>query len=36
MATAHPPEKLAFNTFAITLVGVLLWIAAAFVFVILE
>jgi hypothetical protein len=36
MASAHPPEKLAFNTFAITMIGIALWIAAAFLFVILE
>ena len=36
MATAHPPEKLAFNTFAISMIGIALWIAASFLFVILD
>jgi hypothetical protein len=36
LATAHPPEKLAFNTFAISMIGIVLWIAAAFLFVILD
>jgi uncharacterized membrane protein len=36
MATAHPPEKLASNVFWITFIGVVLWIAAAFLFVILD
>ena len=36
MAKAHPPEKLASNTFLLTMGGVLTWIAAAFIFVILD
>jgi hypothetical protein len=36
MATAHPPDKLAFNTFAISMIGIALWIAAAYVFVLLD
>lgn len=36
MAKAHPPEKLASNAFLITVVGVVAWIAAAFIFVILR
>ncbi len=35
MAKAHPPEKLASNVFLMTMAGVVAWIAAAFVFVIL-
>jgi hypothetical protein len=36
LATAHPPEKLAWNTFAISMIGIALWIAASFLFVILD
>jgi len=36
MGSAQPPEKLAFNTFAISMIGIVLWIAAAFLFVILD
>jgi len=34
MATAHPPEKLAFNVFAISMIGIGLWILASYFFVI--
>ena len=36
MATAHPPEKLASNAFWISIIGIVLWIAASFLFVILD
>jgi hypothetical protein len=36
MAKAHPPEKLAYNVFAISMIGIGLWIAASFLFVILS
>ncbi len=36
MAKQHPPEDLAWNTFALTMGGVVAWIAAAFTFVILD
>jgi hypothetical protein len=35
MAKAHPPEKLASNIFLLSIGGILVWIAAAFAFVIL-
>lgn len=36
MAKQHSPEKLAWNTFALTMGGIVVWIAAAFAFVILD
>ena len=35
MAKAHPPGKLASNTFWLTMGGIAVWILAAFAFVIL-